>query len=287
MPIIGRANAKAEIIISSRYKDPDVISQILEKREGRLKKNIEDAVGKVVAEFFKRNKVYKALTNPNIGILGEDLPAEFGLTDAEAKIEAGAIINRLVDSVHGLVEVAKTRNLYVGAAEAGVEYLRPKDYEDWFYTALSYTQEQGIGKTGLSSRKKRKKVDKLSGDSGHVIRWGKWMMNPKSRSVLTEDLPDINDYGIIYDLHGKENTYSKSGRALMGKRKPVFDKDGKVIGTKLDPRITHFPYEIPSILKPPAGEKNFVEGVAHMEQFQAKVLKALISEVTKELEKRS
>lgn len=294
MGVLAKVVATFDLTAPSNYKNADPIARYFEKRKNSLDKKIKQDIKGIIAEFFKRNKVYQALVNPDIGVLGEDLPAEFGLTDSEAKITAGSIINKLVECFELDLQNKNTIDPRKSRFEPGLKYLWPSMYEDWFIDSLKYNQVEGLKKlpkfTGKSAKNKnQKRKDRISElteqGGGYIIHYGKWMMNPRSRSVLLEDLPDIGNYGICYDLKGGEIGYSKSGRALMKKFRDVKNKETGEKESKLDPRVTHFPYEIPAVLKPYAGEKNFVSSVAHLESFQNKIFKSMISNISKEINK--
>lgn len=238
-----------------RFVDMDYVKSKFDARIDRTQETIENLVKRQIRREVSRSRVVKALINPNIGVSGEDLPAEFGLTASQAQNAVDQILD-IVESTCSVVieqgEVTRENGFPSLSVKITAKFLDPKDYEDRFsgkpfvYKSARFTRSGNRKKNGISS----------------TIRWMHWVLNAnRGDSVIYEDLVNIAEYGIAYglpaDVYAK---YSRSGRALMIKKDSPRNSGKK-----------YKSYTMPRLIKPKAGSQNFIDEIINDKIFRRNI----------------
>lgn len=182
----------------------------IEEREIRAKEKGKERAGDVIEKHLRKNTVIRSLLGANAGEgSGKDLQAEFGLkTDV-----ATQAVEKLIKILREKVYIKRLKKeIYKSKTGARLEFevsgLSSRSYQEdllmgsypfsYISTGHSYTQLHAS------------KVNKRS----YKINWMKWLVQAnRGISNIVNDLPDIKQFGITYDINKRD--FSRSGRALM------------------------------------------------------------------------
>lgn len=259
---LGKVSGKTttSLVDGIRQRALKVISDRLTKAAN----NVSNVAKNTVEEAIKKRPVYYALTGAFKGIMDWDLPAEFGLSDASAKIAADKIIQVLRDTVHTVVSKRNISGKNTkGELEVIIQYLNPEEYENTLKNdpEFHYSSHQHISNIKAYTKK-------YGAVKEYDIRWMQWLLDPKGEEANVEQLTSTvaGRYAILYDLNNVQAGHSRSGRAVM-----VSPWSAYYTGT---------PYTLPDICLPRnATSKNFIDDVGKDLRFRAylkkKVEKAL------------
>ncbi len=250
--------------LSPRYANPSVIAGRFFARTEKTKQQMMMVMRDAIEKELKKSKFMNALIDPQLGVRGQDLPAEFGLPVGAAKLAYDVIMIRLLSTCKVSAEIGpvrRVRNRPSSTITIKYEYLNPVLYQDKFDNdPFSYYSE---------NRATRKKLIGRSGGYKYKIDWMKWVLDAKrGNKAMLGTLPSLKSYGIGYDLTTNQQKYSRSGRALMFKNT---SKNRQKIAIK------NFPYEFPEAAIPSAGYKNFIEAIANNPKFTSRLNRRLQS----------
>lgn len=235
---------KSETNLSNRFKDELFAKDKFRNRIAKSKDDIKEYSDRKIVEYLEKTPFMKGMSaNSAIGIRGDDLGAEFGLSDSD-RDEAYRRIKRALSkttkvTINRPSVFASSRGNLSTKYSIETKFLDEEDYIDKFNgDPFEYSSKNGI------------------------IEWMHWVLNGRSgQGTMESSLTDITKYGIIYDLSDKEKRNSRSGRALMFyKSVKNRQRAGKA---KRKARIYQsvFEYKFPSAARPDKG-KNFIESLA-------------------------
>ncbi len=230
--------------LDKRFKNLDFIQKQLQARIEKTKEGIQDSVSEAVEKAVRKSRVYRALVNPPLGVIGYDLPAEFGLNSEDAENAAELMVNIVKDTVR--VEVsAAFQDQNSAKVKISTKFMNPDKY-----TKLLLKQPFWY----TSRKQHRKSTGKQS--TRYRIDWMKWILEAsRGDSAIYGTLPSVREYGISYGESANAlNRFSRSGRALM-----IHGESKRGRG--------EFPYGMPEVIKPKAGAANFLEEISRSRPF--------------------
>jgi len=233
--------------LDKRLVDPDVIANRFLAKIERASDELNAALQDAIEKEIRKSPVIRALINPAIGVRGYDLPAEFGLTEAQATRAVELIIATLLKSCQVTVKKVGGNRRVKGVPSATI-VIRSKYLDREFY-------EGKFDKRPLAYPSK-----------SDTVPWMEWLLHASNQNAALGITKSIKDYGITYSLTDKAKKYSRSGRALMIP-KHVFSKFSQKNVPNPRQAIRFFPYEFPEVAKPVAGARNFIDEVVKNTRF--------------------
>ncbi len=239
--------------LDKKFSDPRYIARTFFSRIEKTKVATDKAIRIAIERELRKNKVIQALINPQVGVRGYDLPAEFGLKPDQAQQAVETLIGILLTTCRVNIEQGTIRTVR-GKPSVAVtirsEYLNPENYTKY----LSGYPFSYISKTRNNSRTLRGKNNPRP-----KIDWMKWLLEAnKGMNTILGTIPSVRDYGISYELTGRQKALSRSGRAIMLKDSGHNLRRGTA---------KNFPYKFPKVAKPSAGFKNFIDEIARNPRF--------------------
>lgn len=250
--------------MDARFKDPAVIHARFLRRIVKMDNKLKLELRYMVEKELRKSKVLRALINPDIGVRGYDLPAEFGLRPGWGQLAVDIIMMRLLALCQVQIDSEKGYRIVRGRPSKTVEvrwsFLDPEKYEGKFsgypFSYISKTKQNSRRLIGKGSR--RPKID-----------WMKWLLNARrGHAMMLASIPSVKEYGINYNLGPKQRSSSRSGRAIMNRNTR---RNREKIPLKF------FPYSFPEVAKPSAGYINFIDEIARNPKFNMSVRRKMNS----------
>jgi hypothetical protein len=253
MPKFRLKIANRSVKVSSQFKDAEFIRKLINEKIDRTEKRIVKMLRAEVEKAIRNHKVMRALINPQIGVRGYDLPAEFGLTPGEAQAAHEGVVRAILRSCKARIEKRARIKVVDGKPSVSVRvttsFMNPEEYDSKLSGSKYYRES-----------------------NGRHIEWMRWLLEGRrgNRAIYSR-VPDITKYGIAYSLPGsKWKSRSRSGRALMI---PEYreTRSGKKRNNHHVLAIRYFPYQYPEVAIPRPGFKNFIEEISRDPTFTAKL----------------
>lgn len=254
--------------VDPRFKTMNHIKKIVDRRLDKLRKSTNNIVQSEIEKAVTRSRVYRALTNPPLGVRGYDLPAEFGLLPGEGEDAANLLLYILKNTGDATVEtgaILRRTRLGTGVATTTrVSFLDPAKYVSALSKRPFWHEHPKKYKNKRAFARRVREAGGTFSDSGTGARidWMQWLLNARrGDNAMLATLPSLKNYGISYDI--QDPAFSRSGRALMLNR-------DKQRNRKRMP-LKYFPYSFPEVGVPKAGAKNFIEEIATDKKFTGRM----------------
>ena len=252
---------KATTRIDPRFKAMNHIKTRIDSRLSKLKERADRIVQGEIEKHVKKSRVYKALTNPPLGVRGYDLPAEFGLFPGEGEEAANLMLYILKGTGEALVEpgviIKRTRQGSGVSVKTTVHFLNPKKYLNHFTKRPFWHQHPKKYKNKKAFARRVRMAGGTFSEKSERIDWMQWLLEAhRGDRAIHATLPSVKQYGISYDI---DPAFSRSGRALMLNRNKPRNRDRMP--------LKYFPYTFPEVAKPKAGAKNFIDEIANDPKF--------------------
>lgn len=237
--------------LHSRFKELNFIENKLKARVSNVSEETNRFIKNAINVAIRKHRVYRALTNPPLGVRGADLVAEFGLTNSEAAY--------LMETE--LMTILLDKATKINVAQTFKENSQPSPgvrvkLTGYYLSPAKYTRQLTREPFYYHSRKQRSSARKKQGfqTSTYKIQWMKWLLEAhRGNNAIYSTLSNVKDYGITYDVGPGMGRFSRSGRAIMLKN---------TAANRRRLAVRYFPYTMPEIARPRAGAKNFIDEVA-------------------------
>lgn len=258
MATIKLKTLKVTTRLDRKFTDPEYIKRTFDTRLEKVRRETLNALQNSIDKEIRKNPVIRALLNPQLGVRGYDLPAEFGLVPGQAEQAVAEFVSTIIRTCKVNIEpetfIRRVRGKPSVAVTIRVSLANPEDYE------TAFNDYPFAYRSAPSGKKLR---GRGRGNISHRIEWMNWLLAGRgAQSEMLGTIPSVKNYGISYDLKRGQSSISRSGRAVMV-RDTANNRDRLA--------IRFFPYEFPEVAKPRAGYKNFVDEIFKNPQFIGKI----------------